>query len=154
MLEGKHFQNAYVTRNIDQAIAEVQACSNIRKLIQTEVTVDVWTPKGQGSISTKLALMWVNDLQYEIIQPIGGDVELYVDALQDDGRPQFHHICMRVNDWDEFRQRIDQQPFPVVLEGGSDALKFIYLDARALLGHYLEYTWMTEERWIQMGGRG
>ncbi|WP_295873075.1 hypothetical protein [uncultured Zhongshania sp.] len=52
MLEGKHFQNAYVTRNIDQAIAEVQACSNIRKLIQTEVTVDVWTPKGQGSIRT------------------------------------------------------------------------------------------------------
>ncbi|MBQ0796909.1 VOC family protein [Zhongshania sp.] len=154
MLEGKHFQNAYVTRNIDQAIAEVQACSNIRKLIQTEVTVDVWTPKGQGSISTKLALMWVNDLQYEIIQPIGGDVELYVDALQDDGRPQFHHICMRVNDWDEFRQRVDQQPFPVVLEGRSDALKFIYLDARALLGLYLEYTWMTEERWIQMGGRG
>ncbi|WP_339677747.1 VOC family protein [uncultured Zhongshania sp.] len=154
MLEGKHFQNAYVTRNNDQAIAEVQACSNIRKLIQTEVTVDVWTPKGQGSISTKLALIWVDDLQYEIIQPIGGDVELYVDALQDDGRPQFHHICMRVNDWEEFRQRVDQQPFPVVLEGGSDALKFIYLDARALLGHFLEYTWMTEERWIQMGGRG
>ncbi len=154
MLEGRHFQNAYVTRNLEQTIAEFQACSNIRKIIQTEVTVDVWTPKGEGSLSNKLALMWVDDLQYEIIQPIAGDVELYVDALRDDGRPQFHHICMRVNDWDEFRQRVDKQPFPVVLEGGSDALKFIYLDARALLGHYLEYTWMTEERWLQLGGRG
>ena len=154
MLEGKHFQNAYVTRNIDKSVAEFQACSTIRKLIQTEITVDVWTSKGEGSLSNKLALLWLDDLQYEIIQPIAGDVDLYQDALGDDDSAHFHHICMRVDDWDEFRQRVDQQPFPVVLEGGSDALKFIYLDARALLGHYLEYTWMTEERWIQMGGRG
>jgi hypothetical protein len=70
---------------------------------------------------------------------------------EDDGL-QFHHICMRVPDWDEFRARVNEQPFPVVLEGGSESLRFLYLDARPFLGHYLEYTWMRDEVWTQMGG--
>jgi hypothetical protein len=60
---------------------------------------------------------------------------------------------MRVDNWDDFRARVDEQPYPVVLEGGSDALRFLYLDAREFLGHYLEYTWMTDQRWSQVGGR-
>jgi hypothetical protein len=42
---------------------------------------------------------------------------------------------------------------PVAIEGGSEALRYLYLDARDLLGHYLEYVWMTPERWAQVGGR-
>lgn len=153
MLEGHHYQNAYVTRNMDQAIKKFEAHADIRQLIQTEVTVDVWTPKGNGTQTNKLAFLWVGDLQYELIEPVAGDVDIYRDALPNDDKPKFHHICMRVNDWQDFRARVDQQPFPVVLEGGSDALRFLYLDARDFLGHYLEYTCMTDERWGQMGGR-
>jgi hypothetical protein len=42
-----------------------------------------------------------------------------------------------------------------VLEGASSdgKLKFVYLDARDLVGHYLEYVWATPERWTQMGMR-
>jgi hypothetical protein len=41
-----------------------------------------------------------------------------------------------------------------VFEGASgEELKFLYLDARELLGHYLEYTWLTETRWTQIGGQ-
>jgi len=29
-------------------------------------------------------------------------------------------------------------------EGG---LKFLYLDARKVFGHYIEYTWMPEPMW-------
>jgi hypothetical protein len=57
-----------------------------------------------------------------------------------------------VDDWDEFRARVDAQPYPVVLEGGNEFLRFLYLDARDFLGHYLEYVWTTDERWVQMGG--
>jgi hypothetical protein len=65
---------------------------------------------------------------------------------------RFHHICMRVPDWEPLRAQVNQQPYPVVLEGGSELLRFLYLDARAFLGHYIEYTWMTDESWTQMGG--
>jgi hypothetical protein len=74
--------------------------------------------------------------------------------LPDGDVPRFHHSCARVDDWDDFRRRVDRQPCPVVLEKADDPqLKFLYLDARDLLGHYLEYTWMTDARWAQLGGR-
>ncbi len=50
---------------------------------------------------------------------------------------------------------VDAQDLPVVLERAieGDLLKFLYLDGRDFCGHYLEYVWATDERWVQMGGR-
>ncbi|CAN7560250.1 VOC family protein [Phenylobacterium sp. LjRoot219] len=152
MLEGFHYQNAYVTRDIDKWIEEFKKRGKVDRVMTYEGTTEVTTPNGKGSQTNKLAFIWVGDLQYELIQPGSGDVSIYSDALPADDGLQFHHICMRVPDWDEFRARVDQQPFPVVLEGGNELLRFLYLDARPFLGHYLEYTWMGEERWAQMGG--
>jgi hypothetical protein len=153
MLEGRHFQNAYVTRDIDKAIETFKARADVRALMQYEGTTQITTLKGKGEQTNKLAFIWVDDLQYELIQPVAGDVEIYSDGLGEGDVPKFHHICMRVDDWDDFRARVDRQSLPVVLEGGNEALRFLYLDARPLVGHYLEYVWMNETRWGQMGGR-
>jgi hypothetical protein len=153
MLEGKHFQNAYVTRDIKKAIERFKACADVRKLIEYEGSTEVMTPSGLAVQTNKLAFIWVDDLQYELIQPVSGSVDLFRNALPADDSPVFHHICMRVDDWDEFRARVDKQPFPVVMERTSPALNFLYLDARSFLGHYLEYVWMTEASWAQVGGR-
>lgn len=153
MLEGKHFQNGYITRDIEKAIAQFQSLGGVDKVVSFEVPVEVTTPKGQGTAVSKLAFIWINDLQYELIQPVSGLVDIYSDELPADDSVKFHHICMRVDDWDEFRARVTAMGYPVVLEGGGDLLKFLYLDARELVGHYLEYVWMTPERWAQLGGR-
>jgi hypothetical protein len=152
MLEGYHFQNAYVTRDIDKWIKTFNEHAKVDRVMIYEGTTPVTTPAGPGTQTNKLAFIWVGDLQYELIQPISGDVQLYSEALPADDGLQFHHVCMRVADWDEFRARAEEQPYPIVLEGGNEALRFLYLDARAFLGHYLEYVWMSEERWGQMGG--
>lgn len=151
MLEGYHYQNAYVTRDIDKWIENFRQRAKVDRVLTHEGAMPVTTPDGPAIQKSKLAFIWVGDLQYELIQPIEG-LALYSDALPADDGLQFHHICMRVDDWDDFRARVDEQPYPVVLEGGGDALRFLYLDARPFLGHYLEYTWMTDERWKQMGG--
>jgi len=153
MLEGQHYQNAYVTRDVDKAVEVVEARADVRQIIRFEVTTAVTTPPGPVAQNVKLAFLWIGDLQIELIQPISGSIEIYREALTQDDTLAFHHICMRVKNWDEFRKRIDAQSFPVVVEGGSDVLKFLYLDARPLLGHYLEYIWMTDEMWAQLGGR-
>jgi hypothetical protein len=154
IIEGQHYQNAYITRNIEKAIATFKKHADVRKILQYEGTTEVTTPAGRGTQTNKLAFIWVEDLQYEFIEPCpGGIVEIYREALPADDSLKFHHICMRVEDWPDFRARVDEQPFPVVLEGGNDALRFLYLDAREFLGHYLEYTWMNSERWSQVGGR-
>ena len=152
MIEGHHYQNAYITRDIDKWVKEFGAKAKIDRQLSFEGTTSVTTVNGSGTQTSKLAFLWVGDMQYELIQPVGGDNALYTDALPADDSLKFHHICMRVPDWDDFRARVDKQPFPVVLEGGGELLRFLYLDARPFLGHYLEYTWMTDERWKQMGG--
>jgi hypothetical protein len=152
MLEGRHYQNAYVTRNIAKWIEHFQTHAEVRKLITYEGSVEVRTPAGGVTQTSKLAFIWVGDLQYELIEPISG-AKLFSDALPNDDSLRFHHICNRVDDWDSFRARVDRQPYPVVLERGGEELKFLYLDARAFLGHYLEYVWAPQKLWEQMGGR-
>ncbi|HTV96048.1 MAG TPA: VOC family protein [Steroidobacteraceae bacterium] len=153
MLEGRHYQNAYITRDIDRAVESFRNRAGVRDARVFEAAVEVQTPAGRGMAVSKLAFIWIDDLQYELIEPVRGLVDIYRDALPADDSLKFHHICMRVGDWHDFRARVEARRSPVVLEGGSEQLRFLYIDARDFLGHYLEYTWMTPERWTQLGGR-
>ncbi|TXC70242.1 hypothetical protein FSB78_04230 [Sphingomonas ginsenosidivorax] len=155
MLTGRHYQNAYVTRDVDKAVAAFRENAEIRKLIEVEVPVQLWTPEGEGQGVQKLAFVWIGDLQVELIQPGAGDVlALYRDALPEGDEVKFHHICQLVDDWEAFMAKVDQEKFPVVLRGGTPGmLEFCYLDTRDWLGHYTEYCWMVPQRWAGMGGR-
>jgi hypothetical protein len=153
MLRGRHFQNAYVTRDIEKAAAAFKARGDVAETHVFEVEVEVATPAGRGPIRNKLAFIWIDDLQIELIQPVSGLVDLYTDWLPADDGLRFHHICQRVDDWDALKREVAAQPLPIVQEGGHDQLKFLYLDARSTMGHYLEYTWMTPAMWARLGGR-
>ncbi|MFD2430189.1 hypothetical protein ACFSUK_22890 [Sphingobium scionense] len=48
MLTGHHFQNAYVTRNVDKAVAQFRDQADVRSLSEIEVPVQLWTPHGEG----------------------------------------------------------------------------------------------------------
>jgi hypothetical protein len=159
MAIGRHYQNAYVTRNLDRAVAGFRQHTNPRLVIETEVEVALWTPQGEGTGVQKLAFVWVDDLNYELIEPQAGPgavdvLAIYRDALPADDSLQFHHVCHRVDDWDELQAHIAANPFPVVLRGGAPGvLQFCYVDTRPWLGHYTEYLCCNAERWGQLGGR-
>jgi len=153
MFVGKHFQNAYITRDIEKAVTDLCAQAGIDKGMWFEADVEVTTPKGRGPLKNKLAFIWINGIQYELIEPVSGLCDVYSDELPDDDTMRFHHICMRVDEWGSFREQVENQPLPVILEGGDENLRFLYLDARDTVGHYLEYVWMTPERWQQVGGQ-
>ncbi|MFC3214751.1 VOC family protein [Novosphingobium panipatense] len=100
----------------------------------------------------RICFIWIGDLQYELIENEIDEVGLYANCLSNGGPLRFHHICFRVPDWADFRSRVDAQEFPVAMERGLSAeaeggLKFLYLDAREVFGHYIEYTWMPEPMW-------
>jgi len=155
MAFGQHYQNAYVTRNIDKAVESFRKYADTRLILETEVEVELWTPEGKGKGVQKLAFVWVEDHNYELIQPISGDVlKIYRDALPEGDEMVFHHVCHRVDDWDEAMAKIEANPFPIVQRGGTPGmLEFAYVDARDWLGHYIEYIWAVPERWQQLGGR-
>jgi Glyoxalase/Bleomycin resistance protein/Dioxygenase superfamily len=153
MLEGKHYQNAYITRDIAKALGSFKKRAGVEGVQSFEAEVEVTTPAGRGMAKNKLAFIWIAGMQYELIEPVSGLVDIYSDALPADDSLKFHHVAMRVPEWEPFRAKVNQQRYPVVLEGGGDLLRFVYLDARDFLGHYLEYVWATPERWAAMGGR-
>jgi hypothetical protein len=154
MLLENHYQNAYITRDLDQALAMFRTQYGFDDFKHLEVTYELKTPAGRGTATVKLALGWIGNLQYELIQPVSGLIDIYAEGLPDRYPLRFHHIAMRVHDWDEFRADVERHKRPVVMEGGTPGhLLWLYVDARDTVGHYLEYCWMTPERWTALGGR-
>jgi hypothetical protein len=149
----EHYQNAYVTRDLDGALEIFRARYGFDKFRRMEVSYELTTRAGRGTASVKLALGWIGEVQYELIEPVSGLIDVYQEGLSVESPLRFHHVCMRVPDWAEFRARVDQERFPVAMEGGTPGhLLWLYLDARDTLGHYLEYCWMTPERWTMIRG--
>lgn len=154
MFTGHHYQNAYICDDIDAAIAAFATRADIGQVRPFEVEQMLWTPNGIRRVASRIAFIWVGDLQYELIQVVDDQSGIYANFANNGGLMHFHHICMRVPEWEPFRAAIARQDLPVVLERANDGdlLKFLYLDARTFCGHYLEYVWMTDERWLQLGG--
>lgn len=155
MLLQRHYQNAYVTSDLDKGVEILRAQYGVTDIFRTEATIDVWTPHGSGPATNKIALAWVGNVQYELIEPVSGPVDVYREAVTPDGRLRFHHIAMRVMDWDSFRAEVDRRNLPIAYSGnGQGGLKFVYLDARASLQHYLEYVYAPPEVWARLDPNG
>jgi hypothetical protein len=155
MFTGHHYQNAYIVDDIDAAIEAFAQRADIGTARPFDVDLKFWTPVGQKRVATRLAFVWVEDLQIELIQVVADESGIYAHYQNNGGLLHFHHSCMRVPDWEAFRDAVTKQDLPVVLERANpgDQLKFLYLDGRSFCGHYLEYCWMTDARWAQLGGK-
>jgi hypothetical protein len=109
---------------------------------------------------SRIASYWAGSLNIEIIEPVSGYVEPYVNMLPADRKdavPRFHHISLRRDNEAEMRQEIARLGLPIAFEGplsikvAIPSLVFIYLDGRESLGHYVEYTWKSPEGWKFVG---
>jgi Glyoxalase/Bleomycin resistance protein/Dioxygenase superfamily len=156
MITGRHFQNAYICADIDASIADFARRAEIGKVTPFAVEQSLWTPAGMKRVATRLAFIWIGDLQYELIEVVDDETGIYGNFQNGGGHMHFHHSCTRVAEWEPFRAAVAQQQLPVVLERANpgDNLKFLYLDAREFCGHYLEYSWMTDDMWMRLGGPG
>lgn len=151
------FQNAYVTRDLEHAIAEMGAKHGIREFIRIEPQITAYTREGgHAHCHIRVALGWQGDFLFELIQPISGNVQHYLDYLPKDEKDpglRLHHLGMLIDgeaDYDRARAAID--PKTLSYEGAVEGVKWYYLDARATMGHYLEYMWATPELLRMMRG--
>lgn len=149
------YQNAYVTRNRDKAVAMLRERHGLEEFIFFEPDIEVRTPQGVGQSKTRVALGWAGNLQLEVIEPVSGLVDLYRPYLPaDDQSLGFHHIAIRVDDWGTFAEEVACAKYPVAYASGLEGLEFVYLDARDTLGHYVEYMWATPQWWKVLGYPG
>ncbi|MET1756672.1 hypothetical protein ABVV53_14605 [Novosphingobium sp. RD2P27] len=153
MLEGLHYQNAYVCDDLEAGIDLFRGRGLKKEPIIISVDQEVMTPAGPKRQKSRICFIWIGDLQYELIESEIDEVGLYANCLSNGGPLRFHHVCFRIEDWADFRSRVDGQEFPIAMERGGTQdgdLKFLYLDARKVFGHYLEYTWMPNRTWQQI----
>lgn len=153
-LEG-HYQNAYVTHDLDKAMKLIDDRYGQRDWIRYDPDMVIRTPEGPKDSSVRVALAWYGGLQIELIQPNGGynvHYEHMLPADTSDAVPRFHHTAHRREDADAMRAEIEKLGLPLAFEGDvSGAMLFIYLDAREAIGHFLEYVWATPEGWDMNG---
>lgn len=154
MLVGQHYQNGYVCDDIEAAIAVFRARGLDKDPMIIPVDQMVETPDGPKRHKLRICMFWLNGVQYELIEVEIDETGHYRNAPANGGPMRFHHICLRVQDWDSFRKQVDEQDLPVVFERdlGPDKLNFLYLDGRKAFGHYLEYTCMPDAMWEQING--
>jgi hypothetical protein len=149
-----HFQNAYVTHNLDKAMAMIDDRFGKIDWIVFDPTMTLQTPQGPKESTVRAALGWSYGLQIELIEPVSGQVDHYLPVLpadRNDPTPQFHHIAVRRDDEAAMRREIDQLDFPLIFESSVPGLVFIYLDGSKTLGHAFEYIWATPEGWEMQG---
>jgi hypothetical protein len=146
-----HYQNAYVTADIDRAVALLEEQFGAAgKAARIDITQKFWTPQGEGEGTLKLAFVQVGRLQYELIEPVSGNVAIYKDAVVPGQPMRFHHVAMRADDIDAVRAESEKRGRKIVLAGEAAGVRFLYADARDTLGHYLEYVQAPDAFWDAM----
>jgi len=149
-----HYQNAYVTRDIAWARRRMSEDWGLSGWADFEVEFPVRTPDGEFLQATKVASAWGGDLQIELIEPVSGYIQPFIDFLPedpDDPSPRFHHFAQ----WRDTMAQVDAEVaalgFPVACQGGIPDLIYTYLDTRATLGHFMELVWATPAGWDMIG---
>ncbi|MCB2079240.1 MAG: VOC family protein [Novosphingobium sp.] len=149
-----HYQNAYITHDMDKCMAAIDDRFGKIDWIVFEPDMILKTPHGDKESSVRAALGWQAGHQIELIQPVKGYLDHYKYAMREDKndwRPVFHHVAVRRDDEAAMRAEIEELGFPLLFESSVPGLVFIYLDARETIGHAIEYIWATPEGWDMQG---
>lgn len=143
LIQGRPRQLAYVTTDLDRAVAQFARVGVARFTPSSESEIEVGRDR---TARFRVALANVGETQLEVIEPTDGDVEVYRSLFTGDSEDgyelRFHHVAYWPNDSSEFtalRAGAEEAGFDVVIEGSGPFGSYFYLDTRDTLGHYLEY---------------
>lgn len=154
MIFHAHYQNGYVTHDLEGALEIMASRYGLRDLSRYDADVIVDTPDGSQPLQMRIAAGWSGGLNIEVMQPVSGYVGPLTSMLPDDTSdpvPRLHHVALRRDDLDGMRREIERSGFPLAFGGEPSGMVFAYLDARSVLGHYLELVWKEPGGWEKIG---
>jgi hypothetical protein len=134
-----YYQFAYVTNDFDRAMKEIGEIHGITDyMVMSEA---VFATSATSNAICHFALANNNGVQYEIIQPLSGDDNVYRQILPESGYATlFHHIGQHFDTREQFDAALASAkakwPVPIGFEtmGGV----YAYTDARKDTGHHIE----------------
>lgn len=140
----RHNQIAYVTADLEAAIAMFTACYGATGFHRVE-----YIHEG-GSPELLVALTRIGGVEVELIQPLHDATGIFRSALPDRSGPvaRLHHVAIFIegtlDDWHRHVAAIDFDRHPKLFGGDmGDSAQFIYTDERPHLGHCVEHIWMA-----------
>lgn len=140
---GQYFQTAYVTRDLDAAMALFQ-----RRFGVADYKVIEGSPRPDGTpaATQRIALTYLDDVMVELIQPSLEIATIYDDALPDDTTSvRLHHLGFLIDDYEHMVRELTKLGYPLPSIGSfGDVLDYIYADTRAEFGHYCEFIRLGE----------
>lgn len=136
-------QLAYVTDDIDAAVAWCQDTLGTSRchVIRNSSLGGVAVVDGEVAEEWLIDVAMVNagDTNLEIIRPVSGAVDLYRNGIRPGAPATFHHVGVRVDDFDEATALITSLGRSWSQHGSTEGLiRFGYLDLTAELGHQVE----------------
>jgi Glyoxalase/Bleomycin resistance protein/Dioxygenase superfamily len=140
----RHLHTAYVTHDLELGQRRLTSLFGAEDFtVYSEMGVSI---PGGGEARFTFALTTVNGISLEVIQPLGGEDNVYRQALPDDTADiALHHFASAIHDegeWDMLMNAVRSQAIEVLVQGGEEYnLHYIYLDTRRQLGHILEFIW-------------
>jgi len=153
--QARHSQNAYVTNDLDRALAIWRDQYGVPEFY-------VFENNAPGLVSSpeyrmKIALANVGGLEVELIEPLPGQAPMHAEVLPEDGSFAmcFHHAALRIDgalsDYEDYMASLDPAMHPVIWRGElGDVMRYAYTDERATLGHYLEHVWFDPAMYAQL----
>lgn len=136
-------QLAYVTEDIDAGVEWFQSTLGTTRCH----TMYASSLGGSVVVDGRPAEEWVIDAalvnagatNLELIRPISGEVEMYRRGIRPGAPATFHHIGVRVDDFDEATALITANGRSWEQYGETEGtIRFGYLDMTAELGHRVE----------------
>lgn len=148
------FQLAYVTTDLDQALAQIRATTGIQTFASLDMTPEIVWRGTKHALKARAALAWAGETMVEVIEPHGEEMAVWKRGLEGDGfRLAFHHVGVMVDDFDAARAEVLAAGHSIAVEGEIPGIaRWLYLDYTATLGHFLEHVWLSRAGWEFFAG--
>jgi hypothetical protein len=141
-------QLGYVFRDISEPIDHYRRAMGATKFL-TMNDVELLDQRYYGrplQCRLNIAFGFIGSLNVEFVEPLEGGVSCYSTFLDRNPDGGLHHIGCRVTDFDRAMGGLTTAGFEVVQSGRfGSGTRFAYVDARAVLGHYLEVLFFDRE---------
>jgi catechol 2,3-dioxygenase-like lactoylglutathione lyase family enzyme len=153
-LNAKLIQVAYVSEDLKRSAAWFERHLGAKgfdfyePVILNDVVVD-------GEVAEEWAIeiagTHLGDVALEIIHPLSGAVEMYRDVLVPGAAATFHHVGLRVDDWDEAEAARESFGREWTTRGYTPGVcDFGYVDLRPVVGHYVEFMRLEPEALVTL----
>jgi hypothetical protein len=149
------FQVSYVTRDLDRAVAVLGEKLGHEDFAILEAEAPLLVRGEAAGFKLRVALANVGARQFEVIQPVSGAVDVYLDGVDYERNVvTLHHVGLAVpgpySEWEKLERevRASGQEFAILsapMPGPKQMARFGYVDTRPWLGHFTEYLWWSQD---------